>query len=150
MCACVCFYLLNCRFASMTPMRARLAAIPIVPNAKISAASAVPPGWHWNTLVAFKLAFAALLPKRKLAPIIATAEPVTKYKLHFAIWWIFSLSPLLLCFFFDPFISFVLQQVQICVWNLFIKIDFYINYLLTCATLSNLLEILNRLKMWFF
>lgn len=69
-------YLLSCLFAKMTPMSAILAAIPIVPKANISAASAVPPGWHWNTRVAFKLVFVIVLPKRRLAPIIATAEPV--------------------------------------------------------------------------
>lgn len=58
-------------------MRAIFAAIPIDASANIRAASAVPPGWHWNTLVALRLALAALLPNRKLAPIIATAEPAT-------------------------------------------------------------------------
>lgn len=48
----------------------------MLPRAKIRAASAVPPGWHWNTLVAFKLTLPTVFPKRRLAPIIATAEPV--------------------------------------------------------------------------
>lgn len=68
-------YLLSCLLAKITPIRAMLAAIPIDPRVKIRAASAVPPGWHWKTLVAFRLALAALLPNRRFAPIMATAEP---------------------------------------------------------------------------
>lgn len=60
----------------MTTMRATFAIIPSVPSAKMRAASAVPPGWHWNTLVALELALLTVLPNRKLAPIIATADPV--------------------------------------------------------------------------
>lgn len=63
----------------MTPIKARFAAIPNVPKANINAASAVPPGWHWNTLVTFDVTFALLLPKRRFAPIIATAEPVNRF-----------------------------------------------------------------------
>jgi len=69
-------YLRSCRFASISAMRMIFAPIPNAPRLNMTVASVIPPGWHWNTLVALDVTFPeAPMPNLRLAPIIATAEP---------------------------------------------------------------------------
>jgi len=66
--------LLSCRLVRISPIRTMLAPIPRAPRLNMSVASVAPPGWHWKFFVELAL---ALLPYRRLAPIMATADPVT-------------------------------------------------------------------------
>lgn len=68
-------YLLNCFLLSITVIRAKFADIPRPESANKAAALAAPPGGQCRVLLRMEEFEAPADPKRKFAPIIATADP---------------------------------------------------------------------------
>lgn len=67
--------LLSCFLLNITVIKAKLADIPSAERASNAAALAAPPGGQCLVLLRIEAFVAPEEPKRRFAPIIATAEP---------------------------------------------------------------------------